>query len=71
MRYFSFFTDGLVAINKPYGISARKLLIANKTYSNTYSMVPNGVDYTLDDSLQFLAEKLGYTKLIIVKTPEK
>nr|XP_050864078.1 pseudouridylate synthase RPUSD4, mitochondrial-like [Vespula vulgaris] len=63
--------DGLVAINKPYGISARKLLIANKTYSNTYSMVPNGVDYTLDDSLQFLAEKLGYTKLIIVKTPEK
>ncbi|KAL2738702.1 mitochondrial RNA pseudouridine synthase Rpusd4-like [Vespula squamosa] len=63
--------DGLVAINKPYGISAKKPLITNKNYSNTYSIVPNGIDYTLDDSLPFLAKELGYTKLILVKTPEK
>ncbi|XP_047364770.1 mitochondrial RNA pseudouridine synthase Rpusd4-like isoform X2 [Vespa velutina] len=36
-----------------------------------YNKVPNGVDYTLEDSMPFLAEKLGYAELIIVKTPEK
>ncbi|XP_046835543.1 mitochondrial RNA pseudouridine synthase Rpusd4-like [Vespa crabro] len=63
--------DGLVAINKPYGISARKPTIVNKNNFNVYSIVPNSVDYTLEDSMPFLAEKLGYTELIIVKTPEK
>lgn len=71
VHYLSLFTDGLVAINKPYGISARKPIDINKNNSHPYSIVPNGVDYTLDDSMPFLAEKLGYAELFIVKTPEK
>ncbi|XP_015184321.1 PREDICTED: RNA pseudouridylate synthase domain-containing protein 4-like isoform X2 [Polistes dominula] len=63
--------DGLVAINKPYGISPKMSNIINKRDPNIYTKVLNGVDYTLDNSMEFIAKELGYSELVIVKAPEK
>ncbi|KAK2587123.1 hypothetical protein KPH14_002885 [Odynerus spinipes] len=62
--------DGLVAINKPYGISAKQPNI-NENADKVYSKVPNAADYTLSDSIPYIAKKLGYPELVVVKAPEK
>lgn len=64
--------DGLVAINKPYGIACKKS--TNLKPENVHKMntvVANAVNYTISDSLTYLATKLGYNKLNVVKTQEK
>ncbi|XP_076279676.1 pseudouridylate synthase RPUSD4, mitochondrial isoform X2 [Lasioglossum baleicum] len=60
------FTDGLVALNKPYGISHRKIDLNKAKY-----FIPNAVEYTLDDALPYIAKKLNYSNLFIVRNPEK
>lgn len=64
--------DGLVVINKPYGIACRRPNeLSPETAHKMNTPVANAVNYTLSDSLTFLAQELGYNKLNIVKTQEK
>ncbi|KZC10958.1 PREDICTED: ribosomal large subunit pseudouridine synthase C-like [Dufourea novaeangliae] len=58
-------SDGLIALNKPYGIGTEKGAVQTK-----YA-VPNAVDYTLQDALPHIAEHLKYPKLTVVRNPEK
>ncbi|XP_076657864.1 pseudouridylate synthase RPUSD4, mitochondrial [Halictus rubicundus] len=58
--------DGLIALNKPYGIAHRK---AEKNKAKYF--IPNAVEYTLQDALPYIAEKLNYSKLFVVRNPEK
>ncbi|XP_034949055.1 mitochondrial mRNA pseudouridine synthase RPUSD3-like [Chelonus insularis] len=62
--------DGLVAVNKPYGISARidRNLVKNTEYQ---SGIHNEVKYTITDALPQLADELKYDSLTIVRCPEK
>lgn len=62
------FIDGLVVLNKPYGIRRRSLDISTICVRNN---VPNGVDYTLNDALPYIAKRLNYLNLTIVRCPEK
>ncbi|KAJ9600849.1 hypothetical protein L9F63_000961 [Diploptera punctata] len=55
-------SDGLVILSKPYGIP----LAHPDTGRNTAYE-----EYTLTDSLPFIAKSLGYEKLIVVKAPER
>ncbi|XP_015112840.1 mitochondrial mRNA pseudouridine synthase RPUSD3 [Diachasma alloeum] len=63
--------DGLVAINKPYGISAQTLTGDEGLVNKLPSGIPNEVDYTVKDALPIIARRLGYESLRIIKTPEK
>ncbi|XP_054006448.1 pseudouridylate synthase RPUSD4, mitochondrial-like [Hylaeus anthracinus] len=58
--------NGLVALNKPYGISHRKTEV--KTVRH---FIPNAVDYTLEDALPYIAKRLNYSKLTLIRKPEK
>lgn len=61
------FIDGLVVLNKPYGIRRKSL---DTSIIHVRSKVPNSVDYTLDDALPYIAKQLNYLNLTIVKCPE-
>ncbi|XP_051175863.1 ribosomal large subunit pseudouridine synthase C-like isoform X2 [Leptopilina boulardi] len=66
--------DGLVAINKPYGIAARNR--DDKDRKSRYlqeslNKISNEVNYTLTNSLPYIAKHLGYEKLTLVKAPER
>uniref|UniRef100_A0A0C9RU80 Rpusd4_1 protein n=1 Tax=Fopius arisanus TaxID=64838 RepID=A0A0C9RU80_9HYME len=63
--------DGLVAINKPYGISSRTPKPNEIQVNKLPSGIPNAVDYTVADALPVIADRLGYKSLTIIKTPEK
>lgn len=56
--------DGIVVLNKPYGIRREW------TEDKKYTMVANGVNYSLNDALPFIAKQLNYENLIIAKSPE-
>nr|XP_033323022.1 mitochondrial RNA pseudouridine synthase rpusd4-like [Megalopta genalis] len=58
--------DGLVALNKPYGIPHTRTEVKRAKH-----FIPNAVEYTLHDALPYIAEKLNYPKLIVVRKPEK
>ncbi|KAG8040716.1 hypothetical protein G9C98_002712 [Cotesia typhae] len=62
--------DGLVAINKPYGISARPFEFEKKK-QQTISGIFNEKKYVLTDAVPNIAKELGYESLVIAKTPEK
>ncbi|XP_076246129.1 mitochondrial mRNA pseudouridine synthase Rpusd3 [Calliopsis andreniformis] len=57
--------DGLVALNKPYGISVQN----SQTKSDAY--IPNATNYGLKDALPYIAQELNYSELTIVRKPEK
>lgn len=59
------FIDGLVVLNKPYGIRRRSL-----DTSTIRNNLPNSVDYTLNDALPYIAKQLNYLNLTIVRCPE-
>ncbi|XP_043528292.1 mitochondrial RNA pseudouridine synthase rpusd4-like [Frieseomelitta varia] len=59
--------DGLVALNKPYGIRRR---IFESEINETGNNVPYGVNYTLEDALPYIATQLNYPNLTVVKCPE-
>ncbi|CAD1476722.1 unnamed protein product [Heterotrigona itama] len=59
--------DGLVALNKPYGIRRR---IFESEINEIRNNVPYGVSYTLEDALPYIATQLNYPNLTIVKCPE-
>lgn len=64
---FSFnFIDGLVILNKPYGIRCKKF----NSFKSLENKIPNSVDYTLDDALPYIAKELNYSNLNIIKSPE-
>lgn len=64
------FKDGLVGINKPYGISARTS--SEEPNSKKFpSGIPHEVDYTLTDVLPLLSKELSYESLCIIRTPER
>ncbi|XP_008544089.1 mitochondrial mRNA pseudouridine synthase RPUSD3 [Microplitis demolitor] len=63
--------DGLVAINKPYGISSRTLGEEKKGKNAIISGIFNEKKYVLTDALPLIANALGYESLVIAKTPEK
>lgn len=70
------FNDGgLIALNKPYGISKNYMVEReesdNKDLSCTQKNVPNAVNYTLSDALSHIQEELGYPTLSIIKSPPK
>ncbi|XP_076177829.1 pseudouridylate synthase RPUSD4, mitochondrial isoform X2 [Ptiloglossa arizonensis] len=60
--------DGLVVLNKPYGISHEKGKYKETSF---YHPICNSVNYTLEDALPYIAEQLKYSKLTVVKKPEK
>lgn len=60
-----------MAINKPYGISARPRGTNAITKKNTPSGIIGEKNYTIADTLPSIAAKLGYDSLKIVKTPER
>lgn len=59
--------DGLVILNKPYGIKCRS---PDASTIHVQNNVPNGVDYTLNDALPYIAKQLNYLNLTIVRYPE-
>lgn len=59
--------DGLVALNKPYGIRLRTPEMSDKFIG---TRVPKGVNYTISDALPYIAERLNYSTLNIVRGPE-
>ncbi|XP_063980981.1 mitochondrial mRNA pseudouridine synthase RPUSD3-like [Diachasmimorpha longicaudata] len=63
--------DGLVAINKPYGISSRTPVGDEIPVNKLPSRIPGEVNYTVKDALPAIAKRLGYESLSIIKTPEK
>lgn len=64
---FSFhFIDGLIILNKPYGIKRSKL----NSFKNSKNNVPNGINYTLEDALPYIAKELNYPNLSIIRSPE-
>lgn len=64
----SFFSDGLVIFQKPYGIS--KELVENK--KNKYGIKINeGLDFYIKDCLPDIAKELNYESLVIIKSTER
>lgn len=63
--------DGLVALNKPYGISSNTLLSNEGAINYQNHHIVNAANYTLSECLPNLAQLLGYEKLQIAKAPEK
>ncbi|XP_043280852.1 mitochondrial RNA pseudouridine synthase RPUSD4-like [Venturia canescens] len=59
--------DGLVAVNKPYGISGRNREIK----IDKPTRIVNDVNYSLEDAVPHIASALGYQSLQLIKTPEK
>lgn len=59
--------DGLVVLNKPYGI--RRISLDTSTI-HVQNNVPNSIDYTLNDALPYIAKQLNYLNLTIVRCPE-
>ncbi|XP_078048430.1 pseudouridylate synthase RPUSD4, mitochondrial [Augochlora pura] len=57
---------GLVALNIPYGIPNMRTEIQRSKH-----FIPNNVNYTLHDALPHIAEKLNYSKLIVIRKPER
>ncbi|XP_003707989.1 pseudouridylate synthase RPUSD4, mitochondrial [Megachile rotundata] len=55
--------DGLVALNKPYGIKRDGVKVS------AYG-VPNAVNYTLTEAVPYISKHLGYPNLAIIKCPE-
>ncbi|XP_026300657.1 mitochondrial RNA pseudouridine synthase rpusd4, partial [Apis mellifera] len=58
--------DGLIILNKPYGIRSRK----SNSFQSLKNNVSNGVNYTLEDALPYIAKELNYPNLNIIKSPE-
>lgn len=59
-----FFIDGIIAINKPYGISVvQKKLNENQSYHLTHKIV-GAVNYSVQDVLPNLAKELDVPILI-------
>ena len=55
--------DGLVALNKPYGIK--------RSGSEEFPYnIPNGVRYTLKDAIPYISERLKYPNLSVIRSPE-
>lgn len=64
--------DGVVVVNKPYGISNSEQTINHREPGwNSSVGIANSVDYTLSDILPNLSKKLGYESLSIVESPER
>ncbi|CAK9831054.1 hypothetical protein ANTRET_LOCUS8120 [Anthophora retusa] len=59
--------DGLVVLNKPYGIPRGK---GSSEFNRTNS-VSHSVHYTLEDALPHIRSQLKYPQLTISKCPEK
>ena len=58
--------DGLVVINKPYGIGEARTVVQQQCHH-----IPNAVDYALQDALPHIAAQLNYSELTLVRKPEK
>ncbi|XP_076667893.1 mitochondrial mRNA pseudouridine synthase Rpusd3 [Andrena cerasifolii] len=58
--------DGLVVINKPYGIGEARTVVHKQLHH-----IPNAVDYALQDALPHIAAQLKYSELTVVRKPEK
>lgn len=61
-----YFTDGLVAINKPYGISLNHAKVQKVRH-----FIANNVEYTINEALPYIAKQLNFTELTVVNKPEK
>lgn len=57
-------SDGLVILSKPYGVP-----LAPASGQKRAILTPK--QYSLTESLPYLAKSLGYERLIVVKTPER
>ncbi|XP_066595692.1 pseudouridylate synthase RPUSD4, mitochondrial-like [Prorops nasuta] len=61
--------DGLIVLNKPYGISSQRI---NNNESNTSHNIPYSDDYyTISDGADIIAEKLGYKGLTVATGADK
>ncbi|XP_031846941.1 pseudouridylate synthase RPUSD4, mitochondrial [Nomia melanderi] len=58
--------DGLVAINKPYGISVDRVNVQKVVHR-----IANNVKYTIYDALPHIAKQLNFSGLTIIRKPEK
>ncbi|XP_015601102.1 mitochondrial mRNA pseudouridine synthase RPUSD3 [Cephus cinctus] len=63
--------DGLVALNKPYGISGRTVFDKDGSKLKSENDIPNSVNYTLTDAIPHIKRTLGYSSLEPIKIPEK
>ncbi|XP_012280610.1 mitochondrial RNA pseudouridine synthase rpusd4-like [Orussus abietinus] len=65
--------DGLIAINKPYGISGKNNtnINGNGADKKIIPHIPNAVDYTLSDAIPYIAKTLGYQSLKLIKSLER
>lgn len=62
--YIYFLTDGIIAINKPYGISIiQQKVNANQPQQLTHKIV-GAVNYSIQDVLPYLAKELDVPILI-------
>ncbi|XP_033361184.1 mitochondrial RNA pseudouridine synthase rpusd4-like isoform X1 [Bombus vosnesenskii] len=59
--------DGLIVLNKPYGIRRKS---PDTSTIHIRNNLPNGIDYTLNDALPYIAKQLNYLNLTIVRCPE-
>ncbi|XP_046626589.1 mitochondrial mRNA pseudouridine synthase RPUSD3-like [Neodiprion virginianus] len=64
--------DGVVVLNKPYGISNfSREITSERTKWKPVAGISNSVNYTLLDVLPKISRDLGYPSLSIVKSPER
>ncbi|KOC68229.1 RNA pseudouridylate synthase domain-containing protein 4 [Habropoda laboriosa] len=62
--------DGLVVLNKPYGIIRGGQDVNGEIHTRRNS-VPNSVTYSIQDALPHICKQLKYPQLTISKCPEK
>lgn len=68
-RYF--LSDGIVAINKPYGIPIYNKILYDESSLKICHKIVNPVNYSINDVLPYLAKKLDVPTLIPFMGSEK
>jgi hypothetical protein len=67
-----YISDGLLILNKPYGLGLSPPPITAAQHSHhTEKMVGGQSQYYLTEALPHIAEHLGYNNLTVLKIPER
>jgi hypothetical protein len=67
-----YISDGLLILNKPYGIGLSPSPTSSAQHSRrTDKMIVGQSQYSLTEALPHIAENLGYSNLTVLKIPER
>jgi hypothetical protein len=66
-----YISDGLLILNKPYGIGLSPPTTSAQHSRHTNKMIAGQSQYYLTEALPHIAENLGYNNLTVLKIPER